>query len=189
MARQKSENPIVSQGRRKASPTEPARGEKGVPVNEEMGQLGLPFATAESPRGSSRGRTGGRPPARSRRVPKARVKSPMTLSATMESVVECLDEALDHVARNKGAPGPNGRSVRAVRKDWPATRRSLRRRLLDGSYQPGAIRRVEIPKPGGGVRGLGIPDVEDRVVQEALRLCLQPVFEPGFHTSSHGFRP
>jgi len=65
----------------------------------------------------------------------------------------------------------------------------LARALRAGSYQPGAIRRVEIPKPGGGVRGLGIPDVEDRVVQEALRLCLQPEFEPGFHSSSHGFRP
>ena len=107
----------------------------------------------------------------------------------MESVVEHLEEALDHVVRNKGAPGPDGRTVEQVQQDWLSTRRRLARALRAGSYQPGAIRRVEIPKPGGGVRQLGIPNVVDRVIQESLRLCLQPVFEPGFHASSHGFRP
>lgn len=65
----------------------------------------------------------------------------------------------------------------------------LRRSLLSGAYQPGAIRRVWIPKPGGGERGLGIPNVVDRVVQQALLQVLEPVFEPTLHDSSHGFRP
>ena len=61
--------------------------------------------------------------------------------------------------------------------------------LLDGTYQPDDIRRVWIPKPGGGERGLGIPNVIDRWVQQAVLQVLEPVFEPTFHSSSHGFRP
>ena len=61
--------------------------------------------------------------------------------------------------------------------------------LLEGSYRPGDIRRVWIPKGGGGQRGLGIPNVVDRMVQEAVRQVLEPVYEPTFHDASHGFRP
>ena len=67
--------------------------------------------------------------------------------------------------------------------------RALAASLLAGSYRPGVIRRAEIPKAGGGVRGLGIPNVIDRVVCEAVRQVLEPVLEPTFHASSHGFRP
>ncbi len=190
MARQKSEDSIVSEGRRKASPTERARGEKGVPVNQEMGQLGLPLVTAASPRGSVRRRDGDRssstPPTT---VPKTSVKTSKTPSATLESVIEHLDEAFDRVERNKGAPGPDGRRVQDVREDWTRIRRSLAHSLRSGSYTPGLIRRVQIPKPTGGVRQLGIPNVVDRVVQESIRRCVQSTFEPGFHGSSHGFRP
>ena len=65
----------------------------------------------------------------------------------------------------------------------------LRRELLSGRYRPGDVRRVWIPKPGGGQRGLGIPNVVDRWVQESVRQVLEPIFEPTFHDSSHGFRP
>lgn len=189
MTRQKSESSIVPEGRRKAPPTERARGGKGAPVHQQTEQLGLPFATAESPRGASRTSAVDRSTVAGPKAPKASAKIKKSPSANMESVIEHLDKALDHVARNRGAPGPNGRTIASVRKDWTRTRRTLSRHLARGTYQPGPIRRVEIPKPGGGVRALGIPNVEDRVVQEALRLCLQPSFEPDFHESSHGFRP
>jgi group II intron reverse transcriptase/maturase len=65
----------------------------------------------------------------------------------------------------------------------------LRRALLEGDYGPGDIRRVWIPKPGGGQRGLGIPNVIDRWVQQAVLQIVEPIFEPTFHDSSHGFRP
>lgn len=100
-----------------------------------------------------------------------------------------LATALLNVARNKGAPGVDGRSVWEVVEASPKLLFKLRQALLDGGYRPGDIRRVWIPKPGGGQRGLGIPNVVDRWVQEAVRQVLEPIFEPHFHPSSHGFRP
>lgn len=100
-----------------------------------------------------------------------------------------LAQALLNVARNKGAPGVDGCSVDEV---VAASRRllpRLRRALLEGTYEPGDIRRVWIPKPGGGERGLGIPNVIDRWVQQAALQILEPIYEPTFHPSSHGFRP
>lgn len=111
--------------------------------------------------------------------------------ATMEQIasLETLATALQKVARNKGAPGVDGRSVEEVVAAARQLAPRLRKALLDGSYRPGDIRRVWIPKPGGGQRGLGIPNVVDRWVQEAVRQTLEPIFEPHFHQSSHGFRP
>ena len=83
----------------------------------------------------------------------------------------------------------DGRSVEEVVDDAPRLLPKLRHELLSGAYRPGDIRRVWIPKPGGGQRGLGIPNVVDRVVQQALLQVLEPLFEPTFHHSSHGFRP
>lgn len=100
-----------------------------------------------------------------------------------------LAQALLKVARNKGAPGVDGRSVDEVVGASLDILPSLRRALLEGTYRPGEIRRVWIPKPGGGQRGLGIPNVVDRWVQQAVLQILEPLFEPHFHPSSHGFRP
>ena len=75
-----------------------------------------------------------------------------------------------------------------MRQHLPMLVPQLKAALLDGSYMPGDIRRVWIPK-SGGQRGLGIPNVIDRMVQEAVRQVLEPVYEPTFHASSHGFRP
>lgn len=122
-------------------------------------------------------------------MPKAKLKRPQRSPATLEEVIGELERALDKVVRNGGAAGPDRQSVEAVRKHWPAIRPVLERSLLDGSYRPGDIRRVWIPKSGGGERGLGIPNAIDRVVQEAVRSVLEPLYEPQFHASSHGFRP
>ena len=100
-----------------------------------------------------------------------------------------LATSLLKVVRNKGASGVDGRSVEEVLGFSRSLLPRLRRALLDGTYQPGDIRRVWIPKPGGGERGLGIPNVIDRWVQQAVLQVLEPIFEPTFHSSSHGFRP
>ncbi len=109
----------------------------------------------------------------------------------MEEVLrhENLKEAYRRVVRNKGAGGVDGRSVddleHQIRTDWPR----IREQLLSGSYEPSAVRKVEIPKPGGGVRTLGIPTVMDRMIQQALSQKLTPIFDPTFSTDSYGFRP
>jgi group II intron reverse transcriptase/maturase len=116
----------------------------------------------------------------------------MDLAAmTMEEVAseENLRKAFQQVASNKGAPGPDRKSIEQVREHLDDTLRELRRELRDGSYRPGLIRRVWIPKSGGGQRGLGIPDVVDRIVQQAVHQVLSPHYEPTMHNSSHGFRP
>jgi len=107
----------------------------------------------------------------------------------MEEVVERLGSALSKVVSNKGAPGPDGMTVELLEEQWPHVSRRLRADLLEGRWRPGEIRRAQIPKAGGGQRGLGIPNVADRVVMEAVRQVLEPLFEPTFHPSSHGFRP
>jgi group II intron reverse transcriptase/maturase len=100
-----------------------------------------------------------------------------------------LARALLNVARNRGAAGVDGCSVEEVVESARSVLPKLCRVLLSGSYRPGDIRRVWIPKPGGGQRGLGIPTVVDRWVQQAILQVLEPHFEPFFHNSSHGFRP
>ena len=92
-------------------------------------------------------------------------------------------------------PGPDGRSINEVRKHLGELLPVLRRSLLKGTYRPGMIRRVWIPKPGGGERGLGIPDVVDRWVQQAVHRVLsphwEPTIEPWLSTGtqlSHGYR-
>jgi len=110
---------------------------------------------------------------------------------TIEEVAseESLRNAFQQVASNQGAPGPDRQSVDDVREHLDELLPVLHRELLSGSYQPGNIRRVWIPKAGGGQRGLGIPNVVDRIVQQAVHQVLAPHYEPTFHPSSHGFRP
>jgi len=122
-------------------------------------------------------------------VPKAMVIAGTWTPVTVEEVAFRLTDALVKVVQNKGAPGADGQTVEELCEQWPTAGPALAASLLDGSYRPGMTRRVEIPKAGGGVRGLGIPNVTDRVVCEAVRQTLEPVWEPTFHESSHGFRP
>jgi RNA-directed DNA polymerase len=97
--------------------------------------------------------------------------------------------ALKRVRRNAGSPGIDGMTVEALpdhlRVHWPR----LREALLAGRYQPQPVKRVAIPKPGGGERELGIPTVLDRFIQQALLQVLQPRFDPTFSDASYGFRP
>ena len=112
-------------------------------------------------------------------------------SRLMEAVVERsnLFRAYDRVVKNEGAPGVDGLSVSEfkpwLQRHWVRVRQDL----LTGVYQPAAVRKVEIPKPQGGVRTLGIPTVLDRLIQQALNQVLQPLFDPEFSKSSYGFRP
>ncbi len=93
------------------------------------------------------------------------------------------------VLRNKGAPGADGMRVTDLKAwlqaHWPAVKAAL----LAGSYLPREVRAVDIPKPTGGVRTLGVPTVVDRLIQQAVLQVLQPIFEGGFSESSYGFRP
>lgn len=109
----------------------------------------------------------------------------------MERVVERsnMKLAYQRVVENRGAPGVDGVTV-AEFKDWLKVHwPSVKGALLEGRYQPSPVRRVDIPKPAGGVRTLGVPTVVDRLIQQALHQVLQPLFEPTFSEGSYGFRP
>lgn len=109
----------------------------------------------------------------------------------MEQVVERsnLRLAYQRVVENKGAAGVDGLSVSEfkdwLKMHWP----SVKQALLEDRYLPRAVRRVDIPKPSGGIRTLGVPTVVDRLIQQALHQVLQPLFEPTFSDTSFGFRP
>ncbi len=97
--------------------------------------------------------------------------------------------AYDRVMRNKGAPGIDGLRVGKLKAYLNVHWSVHKEALLKGYYQPQPVRKVEIPKSGGGVRQLGIPTVLDRLIQQALHQVLSPVFEPEFSEFSYGFRP
>ena len=109
----------------------------------------------------------------------------------MEQVLERpnLMRAYQRVVSNKGAAGVDQMPVTALKchlqQHWP----TLRERLLAGDYHPQPVRRVSIPKPQGGERILGIPTVQDRLIQQALHQVLSPILEPSFSDHSYGFRP
>jgi len=122
---------------------------------------------------------------------KADTASPVEDEQLMEKVVDRdnLLTALRNVKRNGGSPGVDGMKVEELpeylKRKWP----KIRRRLLNGTYVPYPVKRVEIPKPGGGVRQLGIPTVLDRFIQQALLQVLQQDWDVTFSDSSYGFRP
>jgi RNA-directed DNA polymerase len=114
-----------------------------------------------------------------------------TGSATLEAVLarENLRAAWSAVKANDGAPGVDGmepkRGEAHAREHWA----KIEAKLVAGQYEPGAVRAVEIPKPNGGTRRLGIPNVLDRVIQQAIHQALSPAWEPEFSEHSYGFRP
>ena len=118
-------------------------------------------------------------------------ESPARTNRLMEEVCERenLKEALRRVKANKGSAGIDRMTVDGIadylKQHWPA----IREQLLSGTYQPKPVRRVEIPKPDGGVRKLGIPTVLDRFIQQAVMQVLQRQWDPTFSDHSYGFRP
>ena len=118
-------------------------------------------------------------------------ESPAVAEQLMEEVCdrENLQSAWKRVRRNQGSAGVDGMTIDDakdyLREHWP----SIRSQLLDGTYQPKPVKRVEIPKPDGGVRKLGIPCVVDRLIQQAVLQVLQEQWDPTFSEHSYGFRP
>lgn len=121
--------------------------------------------------------------------------APTPQKATYEELMELVvdrqnaEQALKAVKRNKGAPGIDGMTTKQLADHIERHWESIRAKLLAGAYAPTPVRRVEIPKPGGGKRMLGIPTVQDRWIQQMLLQVLQPIFDPAFSQHSHGFRP
>lgn len=195
MRREKSDGPVVPNVCRKMEVPSDRIG-KGTTVNEQTRQLDLLGGTAASlvPKQGSRVDAEGAGRPRSSRPPmppsssaESEVLSVMTMEAVASDVN--LRRAFERVAANDGAPGVDRESVDEVAVHLVEVIIGLHRTLLDGTYQPGLVRRVWIPKSGGGQRGLGIPNVVDRIVQQAVHQVLSPHFETTFHDGSHGFRP
>jgi RNA-directed DNA polymerase len=103
---------------------------------------------------------------------------------------DILLHAYELVKANKGAPGVDGQTLDRIESEglekWLE---GIRNELHAKTYQPQAVRRVMIPKPGGGERPLGIPTIRDRVVQTAAKLLLEPIFEADFDPNAYGYRP
>ena len=122
---------------------------------------------------------------------KRETESPAITEQLMEEVVERgnLKEALRRVKANRGSPGVDGMTVEELtgylKEHWPA----IREHLLSGTYKPQPVKRVEIAKPAGGIRKLGIPTVLDRFIQQAAMQVLQRRWDPTFSQHSYGFRP
>ncbi|MDX1410267.1 MAG: reverse transcriptase domain-containing protein, partial [Saprospiraceae bacterium] len=112
-------------------------------------------------------------------------------STLLEQVVERdnMIKAYRRVRQNRGAAGIDGMTVEELhdflQRNWPG----IKAQLLSGTYIPQPVRRVEIPKPGGGTRALGVPTVLDRLIQQAVLQKLSPLFDPEFSEHSYGFRP
>jgi RNA-directed DNA polymerase len=122
---------------------------------------------------------------------KSRTESSASTTEMMEEICkrENMKEAIRRVERNKGGPGVDGMTVEELRGHLKGSWTEIREELLSGRYQPHPVKRVEIPKPSGGVRTLGVPTVTDRLIQQAILQVLQPKWDPTFSEFSFGFRP
>ncbi len=115
----------------------------------------------------------------------------MDTSSLMEQILsnENLNAAYLQVVRNKGAAGVDGMEYTELQKHLSENGENIKEQLRTRKYKPQPVRRVEIPKPDGGVRKLGVPTVTDRFIQQAIAQALTPIFEEQFHNHSYGFRP
>lgn len=172
MGRQKSDDREVPEARRKAMRADERTQGKAVTVSKQAEQLGLFAETAANPQGATvaswsspldEKRVGVPKPAKG----KSKALSPMTMEEMADETN--LKTAFAKVAENRGAPGPDRQTIEQARQGMSEWLPELHRSLLSGSYRVGDIRRAWIPKASGGQRGLGIPNVIDRVVQQAAR--------------------
>ncbi len=126
-----------------------------------------------------------------RQAPAALAQQRALTQGLMERVASSanLNQAYKRVKANKGAPGADGMSVQDLRPWLADNKDGLVAQLVRGDYRPQPVLGREIPKPGGGVRLLGIPTVVDRLIQQAILQVLQPILDPSFSGSSFGFRP
>ena len=124
-------------------------------------------------------------------IAELRNESPTEAERMMEEVCQRanLNEACKRVRENKGSPGIDGMTVEGLTRYLRKRGDKLREELLSGTYKPKPVKRVEIPKPDGGIRKLGIPTVADRLVQQAILQVLQPKWDASFSEHSYGFRP
>ncbi len=187
---EKSAKAVVAEvGRRGRKPKRRAQREgqsRDAPLGKAMHQMpGKPGGVAK--RGGEAAARAGHDEARSARDAQTDCGATDLLGQALAR--ENMAAAWRRVKANKGSAGVDGRTVQDtaayLKTAWP----DIRERVLDGSYRPAPVRRVSIPKPGGGQRELGIPTVVDRLVQQALLQVLQPIIDPGFSEHSHGFRP
>ena len=118
-------------------------------------------------------------------------KERMDTSSLMEQILsnENLNRAYLQVVRNKGAEGVDGMKYTELKEHLVKNSEIIKEQLRTRKYKPQPVRRVEMPKPDGGVRNLGVPTVTDRFVQQAIAQVLTPVYEEQFHDHSYGFRP
>jgi RNA-directed DNA polymerase len=158
-------------------------------VNDKRPDNQLRLAFAEEPAGEARPFAAQEVESSTAAGETERPVNPVT--EMMEAICnpENMSRAYGQVLANKGAAGVDGMTVRRLREYLKAHWPGIREQLLGGTYRPKPVRRVEIPKPDGGVRKLGIPTVLDRLIQQAILQVLTPVWEATFSTHSYGFRP
>lgn len=115
----------------------------------------------------------------------------MDTSSLMEQILskDNLNTAYLQVVRNKGAEGVDGMKYTELKEHLAKNGEIIKEQLRTRKYKPQPVYRVEIPKPDGGVRNLGVPTVTDRFVQQAIAQVLTPIYEKQFHDHSYGFRP
>ena len=115
----------------------------------------------------------------------------MDTSSLMEQILSSdnLNRAYLQVVRNKGAEGVDGMKYPELKEHLEKNGEIIKEQLRTRKYKPQPVRRVEIPKPDGGVRNLGVPTVTDRFIQQAIAQVLTPIYEEQFHEHSYGFRP
>jgi RNA-directed DNA polymerase len=155
-------------------------------VKRQKTQLELAFVPAGSGEAAIRGKEGTEAP-RAAHVCQDRAST----ESLMEEICDLgnLKRALERVCQNQGAAGVDGMSVDKLRRYFWSHRSEIRSQLLAGQYKPRSVKRVEIPKPGGGRRKLGIPTVLDRLVQQSILQVLQQPWDATFSEHSYGFRP